>query len=159
MALSYLFSPIHSNTDTFLHLSLSYLPKFHSSLFYAAIMNKLDTYTACQQALKKYISIWNLDGLHLWPIANQVHSYLRFAEIASKCYPTLVDPTNDIPWYYLLTNDNDDKLNFVENFYTILDDSIENGDPWVDDYGWCGLACISVAKAYKEQNITSPING
>jgi hypothetical protein len=122
-------------------------------------MNKLDTYTACQQALKKYRSIWNLDGSHLWPIANQVHSYLRFAEIASKCYPTLVDPTNDIPWYYLLTNDNDDKLNFVENFFTILDNSSKNDDPWVDDYGWCGLACISVARTYKEQNITPPTNG
>jgi hypothetical protein len=112
-------------------------------------MDKTQTELACQKAFQYYKDNWHLDDVgkshHFWEKANQVHAYLRFAEIASKSFP-------DGDWYSLM-REND----FFEEFWKELNLQLTPASGmWADDYGWAGLACLAVAKAYREMNFTSP---
>jgi hypothetical protein len=120
-------------------------------------MDQNTAYTASQNALKYYKGIWAKDVFtewgHLWAKANQAHSYLRFAEVASKCYPTLVNPSTDLDWYVLMK---DPQNLFFGDLWNAITSATDTPRFWVDDYGWCGLACIKVAETYRNLNFVPP---
>jgi hypothetical protein len=104
-------------------------------------MDKDTTRAACEAALTRYEAIWAkdnvLDNAHFWQKANQVHSYLRFASIATAVFG------DDTTWYRLLT---DPQHKFLEEYWKVLDSALAKESYWTDDYGWAGIACLSVAQ-------------
>jgi hypothetical protein len=110
-------------------------------------MDKDTTRAACEAALTRYEAIWAkdnvLDNAHFWQKANQVHSYLRFASIATAVFG------DDTTWYRLLT---DPQHKFLEEYWKVLDSALAKESYWTDDYGWAGIACLSVAQTLKAKN-------
>jgi hypothetical protein len=106
-------------------------------------MNRTDTKTACLTALLYYKDIWqkDVDTSHLWQKSNQVISYFNFAAECTRVFGT------DDNWYQLV---NEQPSAFLKDFEAYVKTAIGDKTLWTDDFGWAGLACVSVAKWVKD---------
>jgi hypothetical protein len=115
-------------------------------------MDQATTYTACRMALERYRDIWYQDSTpdpkNFWQKSNQMDSYLRFAALASKVFGT--------PglWYQVLDNKHEEKT-FLQAYWDCTDKALTNGTLWADDFGWGGIACLTLAEYLKLNRPTS----
>src|SRR5579871_2492220 len=108
-------------------------------------MSDYNIKTACQNALDYYEKIWALDKeppspemLHFWQKSNQIHSYIRFAQVSSKLF-------TDQPkkyWFKLIANPRTEGISIADDYWNYTTDALTRTEKplWTDDFGWGGMA-------------------
>lgn len=117
-------------------------------------MDPTTALAACQSALERYAAIWANDvwggdygNYHFWQKSNQVWSYLRFAGIASTAFVHVNGAPPKEYWYQLVMDKNGQPVTaFLDDFWHATESALQSHGFWADDYGWGGIACLTVAR-------------
>jgi hypothetical protein len=132
-------------------------------------MDPNTTLAACRSALDRYAKIWALDvwggeygNYHFWQKSNQVWSYLRFAVVASTTFEHLTGLNPPAPpkqyWFQLVMDASGKPVTaFLDDFWYATESALQSHGFWADDYGWGGIACLTVAQLTQTGIVPLPI--
>ena len=110
-------------------------------------MDQATTLQACRIAVERYRDIWYQDTTtdpdHFWQKSNQMDSYLRFAALATKVFG---DPQY---WYQVLDTTHNGQTTMLVDYWNCTTKAMNGDGVWTDDFGWGGIACLTLAEYLK----------